>query len=182
MGGDGLRDNVFPGPAVALDGPAPTPMAWPFQWFWRINACEPREMLMQMFKWRGRWCRTAVARRSLVLRSLFQLNATLSTTSSTSSCRAACSQSLLYSRIYFSPAALRDWQSVRTSQQLGLILFSLLWFLARDSKLSALYAIANPSVCLSVTPGGSVQNGWSFRIMQFSPYSRPSPTPLVFAG
>ena len=37
-------------------------------------------------------------------------------------------------------------------------------FLARDSMLSALYAIARPSVCLSVCPsvchtGGSVKNG-----------------------
>ena len=37
-------------------------------------------------------------------------------------------------------------------------------FLARDSMLSALYAIARPSVCLSVRPsvrhtGGSVENG-----------------------
>jgi len=37
-------------------------------------------------------------------------------------------------------------------------------FLARDSMLSALYAIANPSVCLSVClsvchTGGSVENG-----------------------
>ena len=31
-------------------------------------------------------------------------------------------------------------------------------FLARDSMLSALYAIANPSVCHT---GGSVENGWS---------------------
>ena len=41
-----------------------------------------------------------------------------------------------------------------------------LWFLARDSMLSALYAIARPSVRLSVRPsvchtGGSVKNGWS---------------------
>ena len=33
-------------------------------------------------------------------------------------------------------------------------------FLARDSMLSALYAIARPSVCLSVRhTGGSVENG-----------------------
>jgi len=40
-------------------------------------------------------------------------------------------------------------------------------FLARDSMLSAPYAIARPSVCLSVRPsvchtGGSVENGWSY--------------------
>jgi len=35
-------------------------------------------------------------------------------------------------------------------------------FLACDSMLSALYAIANPSVCLSIRhTGGSVENGWS---------------------
>jgi len=35
-------------------------------------------------------------------------------------------------------------------------------YLARDSMLSALYAIANPSVCPSVCQtGGSVENGWS---------------------
>jgi len=41
------------------------------------------------------------------------------------------------------------------------------WFLARDSMLSALYAIANPSVCPSVClsvchTGGSVENGWTY--------------------
>ena len=52
------------------------------------------------------------------------------------------------------------------------------WFLARDSMLSALYAIARPSVCPSVChTGGSVKTV-KVRIMQFSPYS--SPIPLVF--
>jgi len=42
-------------------------------------------------------------------------------------------------------------------KQPSLSLFDLL---ARDSMLSALYAIANPSVCLSVChTGGSVENG-----------------------
>ena len=63
-------------------------------------------------------------------------------------------------------------------------------FLARDSMLSALYAIANPSVRLSVRPSvrpsvcPSVtrvdqSKTVEARIMQFSPYS--SPIPLVFA-
>ena len=53
------------------------------------------------------------------------------------------------------------------------------WFLARDSMLSALYAIARPSVCLSVTRVDQSKTVEA-RIMQFSPYS--SPIPLVFAG
>jgi len=41
---------------------------------------------------------------------------------------------------------------------------TLVFLLARDSMLSALYAIVRPSVCLSVCPsvrhtGGSVENG-----------------------
>jgi len=44
--------------------------------------------------------------------------------------------------------------------------------------LSALYAIANPSVCLSVTWVDQSKTV-EVRIMQFSPYS--SPIPLVFA-
>ena len=52
-------------------------------------------------------------------------------------------------------------------------------FLARDSMLSALYAIANPSVRLSVTRVDQSKTVEA-RIMQFSPYS--SPIPLVFAG
>jgi len=44
--------------------------------------------------------------------------------------------------------------------------------------LSALYAIANPSVCLSVTRVDQSKTV-EVRIMQFSPYS--SPIPLVFA-
>ena len=55
-------------------------------------------------------------------------------------------------------------------------------FLARDSMLSALYAIANPSVrlsvCLSVTRVDQSKTV-ELRGMQFSPYS--SPIPLVFA-
>ena len=50
-------------------------------------------------------------------------------------------------------------------------------FLARDSMLSALYAIANPSVCLSVTRVDQSKTV-EVRIMQFSPYS--SFIPLVF--
>ena len=62
-------------------------------------------------------------------------------------------------------------------------------FLARDSMLSALYAIANPSVrlsirlsvrlsvCLSVTRVDQSKTV-VVRIMQFSPYS--SPIPVVF--
>jgi len=52
-------------------------------------------------------------------------------------------------------------------------------FLARDSMLSALYAIANPFVRLSVTWVDQSKTVEA-RIMQFSPYS--SPIPLVFAG
>jgi len=33
-------------------------------------------------------------------------------------------------------------------------------FLARDSMLSALYAIANPSVCPSVRPSVRLSHGW----------------------
>ena len=53
-------------------------------------------------------------------------------------------------------------------------------FLARDSMLSALYAIANPSVCPSVRPSVTrvdQSKTVEVRIMQFSPYS--SPIPLV---
>ena len=50
-------------------------------------------------------------------------------------------------------------------------------FLARDSMLSALYAIANPSVHLSVTRVDQSKTV-EVRIMQFSPYS--SPIPVVF--
>jgi len=49
--------------------------------------------------------------------------------------------------------------------------------IARDSMLSALYAIANPSVCLSVTRVDQSKTVEA-RIMQFSPYSRP--IPLLF--
>ena len=55
------------------------------------------------------------------------------------------------------------------------------WFLARDSMLSTLYAIANPSVCLSVCPSVKrvdQSKTVEARIMQFSPYS--SPIPLLF--
>jgi len=52
-------------------------------------------------------------------------------------------------------------------------------FLARDSTLSALYAIARPSVHLSVTRVDQSKKV-EVRIMQFSPYS--SPIPLVFAA
>ena len=55
-------------------------------------------------------------------------------------------------------------------------------FLARHSMLSALYAIANPSVCPSVRPSVTrvdQSKTVEARIMQFSPYS--SPIPLVFA-
>ena len=52
-------------------------------------------------------------------------------------------------------------------------------FLARDSMLSALYAIARPSVCLSVTRVDQSKTV-EFRIMQFSLYS--CLIPLVFAG
>ena len=52
-------------------------------------------------------------------------------------------------------------------------------FLARDSMLSALYAIANPSVRLFVTRVDQSKTV-EVRIMQFSPYS--SPIPLVCAG
>jgi len=51
--------------------------------------------------------------------------------------------------------------------------------LARDSMLSALYAIANPSVRPSVTRVDQSKTVEA-RIMQFSPYS--SPIPLVCAG
>jgi len=47
-------------------------------------------------------------------------------------------------------------------------------FLARDSMLSALYAIANPSVRLSVTRVDQSKTV-EVRIMQFSPYSNPIP-------
>ena len=50
-------------------------------------------------------------------------------------------------------------------------------FLARDSMLSALYAIANPYFCLSVTWVDQSKTV-EVRIMKFSPYS--SPIPLVF--
>ena len=56
-------------------------------------------------------------------------------------------------------------------------------FLARDSMLSALYAIARPSVCLSVRLSVTrVDQSKTVkrRLMQFSLYS--SPIPLVFAG
>ena len=52
-------------------------------------------------------------------------------------------------------------------------------FLARNSMLSALYAIARPSVCPSVTRVDQSKTV-ELRVMQFSPYS--SPIPLVFAG
>jgi len=45
--------------------------------------------------------------------------------------------------------------------------------------LSALYAIARPSVCLSVTRVDHTKTV-EVRIMKFSPYG--SPIPLVFAG
>jgi len=51
-------------------------------------------------------------------------------------------------------------------------------FLACDSMLNALYAITNPSVCLSVTQVDQSKMV-EVRIMQFSPHSSP---PLVFAG
>ena len=54
-------------------------------------------------------------------------------------------------------------------------------FLARDSMLSALYAIACPSVCLSVRLSVTrvdQSKTVEVRIMQFSVYS--SPIPLVF--
>jgi len=54
-------------------------------------------------------------------------------------------------------------------------------FLVRDSMLSVLYAIANPSVRLSVRPSVTrvdQSKTVEVRIMQFSPYS--SPNPLVF--
>jgi len=50
-------------------------------------------------------------------------------------------------------------------------------FLARDSMLSALYAIARPSVRPSVTRVDQSKTVEA-RIMQFSPYS--SPIPLAF--
>jgi len=50
-------------------------------------------------------------------------------------------------------------------------------FLARDSMLSAIYAIARPSVCLSVTRVDQSKMV-EVRIMQFSLYSIP--IPLVF--
>ena len=56
-------------------------------------------------------------------------------------------------------------------------------FLARDSMLSALYAIARPSVCPSVCLSVTLvdqSKTVEVRIMQFSPYS--SPIPLVFTG
>jgi len=56
-------------------------------------------------------------------------------------------------------------------------------FLARDSMLSALYAIARPSVRLSVRLSVTrVDQSKTVEatIMRFSPYS--SPIPLVFAG
>ena len=48
-----------------------------------------------------------------------------------------------------------------------------LFCIARDSMLSALYAIANPSVCLSVTRVDQSKTV-EVRIMQFSPYSSSS--------
>ena len=52
---------------------------------------------------------------------------------------------------------------------------TLLSFLARDSMLSALYAIANPSIylCLSITQVDQSKTV-EVRIVQFSPYSSPS--------
>ena len=50
-------------------------------------------------------------------------------------------------------------------------------FLARDSMLSALYAIANPSVRPSVTPVDQ-SKAVELRVMQFSLHS--SPNPLLF--
>jgi len=43
--------------------------------------------------------------------------------------------------------------------------------------LSALYAIARPSVCLSVTQTGDHRKSVEVRIMQFSPHGSP---PLLF--
>jgi len=60
---------------------------------------------------------------------------------------------------------------------------TLITVLARDSMLSALYAIARPSVRPSVCPSVTrvdQSKTVEVRIMQFSPYS--SPIPSVFAG
>jgi len=62
------------------------------------------------------------------------------------------------------------------TEQSMLAALSLSILLARDSMLSALYAIASPSVCLSVTRVDQSKTV-EVRIMQFSPYS--SPIPLV---
>ena len=54
-------------------------------------------------------------------------------------------------------------------------------FLPRDAMLSAVYATAIPSVCLSVRPSVTrvdQSKTVEAKIMQFSPYS--SPIPLVF--
>jgi len=59
-----------------------------------------------------------------------------------------------------------------------MLVFFLL-FLARDSMLRALYAIARPSVCPSVTRVDQSKTV-EVRIIQFLPYSRP--ISLVFAG
>jgi len=63
----------------------------------------------------------------------------------------------------------------------SMMAFRICCFLARDSMLSALYAIARPSVCLSVCPsvrlsvclsvchtGGSVKNGWTYHRNSFT--------------
>ena len=74
--------------------------------------------------------------------------------------------------------ALRiNWSQCIYAQLHTVILQS---FLARDSMLSALYATANPSVCLSVCLSVTrvdQSKTVEVRIMQFSPYS--SPIPLV---
>ena len=54
-----------------------------------------------------------------------------------------------------------------------------LFFLARDSLLSALYAVVRPSICLSVRRVYH-RKTIEVRIMNFSPYGNPDP--LVFAG
>ena len=62
------------------------------------------------------------------------------------------------------------WEKLLAEKEVRLVSwFEILWpillhFLARDSMLSALYAVTNPSVHLSVRHmGGSVEHGWISR-------------------
>jgi len=86
------------------------------------------------------------------------------------------------------PSQLQQVQATWSNPEPQQILHTkLIYFLARDSMLSALYAIARPSVRLFVRPSVRLSvtrvdqsKTVEVRIMQFSPYSRL--IPLVFAG